>query len=43
MPRVLPLFVLGHDGVKQFTPTTMANAAAPAAAPAALGFQISPP
>jgi len=39
MPRVLPLFVLGHDGVKQFTPTTMANAAAPAA----LGFQISPP
>lgn len=43
MPRVLPLFVLGHDGVKQFTPTTMANAAANEAAPSALGFQISPP
>jgi hypothetical protein len=43
MPRVVPLFVLDHHGVKQFTPTMMATAAAPAAAPSALGFQISPP
>ncbi len=34
MRRVLPLFMLDHDGVKQFTPTTMAQAAAPAS----LGF-----
>jgi len=39
MPRVLPLFVLGHDGVKQFTPTAMANSAgAKAPAPSSLGF-----
>ncbi len=45
MQRVVPLFVLDHDGVKQFTPALVAGtpAAAPAvpaapAAPAALGF-----
>jgi predicted transglutaminase-like cysteine proteinase len=39
MPRVLPLFVLGHDGVKQFTPTAVANSAgAKAPAPSSLGF-----
>ncbi len=38
MPRVLPLFVLDRDGVRQFAPTTIANVAANAAAPAALGF-----
>jgi predicted transglutaminase-like cysteine proteinase len=37
--RMLPLFVLDHDGVKQFTPTTVADArAASAPAPSALGF-----
>jgi predicted transglutaminase-like cysteine proteinase len=42
MQRVLPLFVLDHDGVRQFTPTTLAALhAAPAqmtTAPAALGL-----
>ncbi len=39
MPRVLPLFVLGHDGVKQFAPTAVANSAgAKAPAPSAIGF-----
>jgi predicted transglutaminase-like cysteine proteinase len=38
MPRVVPLFVLDHDGVKQFTSTTVADDAAHAAAPSALGF-----
>jgi predicted transglutaminase-like cysteine proteinase len=39
MPRVLPLFVLGYDGVKQFAPTAVANAAATKApAPSSLGF-----
>jgi predicted transglutaminase-like cysteine proteinase len=42
MQRVVPLFVLDHDGVKQFTPALVAGtpAAAPAvpAAPASLGF-----
>jgi predicted transglutaminase-like cysteine proteinase len=37
MPRVVPLFVLDHDGVKRFAPATIADAAAPAA-PSALGF-----
>jgi hypothetical protein len=35
---VVPLFVLDHDGVKQFTSTTVADDAAHAAAPSALGF-----
>ena len=39
MPRVLPLFALGHDGVKQFAPTAVAeSAAARAPAPSAIGF-----
>jgi predicted transglutaminase-like cysteine proteinase len=38
MPRVVPLFVFDHDGVKQFTSTTVADDAAHAAAPSALGF-----
>jgi predicted transglutaminase-like cysteine proteinase len=42
MQRVVPLFVLDHDGVKQFTPALAAGtpAAEPAvpAAPASLGF-----
>jgi predicted transglutaminase-like cysteine proteinase len=39
MPHVLPLFVLGHDGVKQFAPTAVAeSAAARAPAPSAIGF-----
>ncbi len=39
MPRVLPLFALDHDGVRQFTPTAVANAAAARApAPSSLGF-----
>jgi predicted transglutaminase-like cysteine proteinase len=42
MQRVVPLFVLDHDGVKQFTPALVAGTppTAPAvpAAPAALGF-----
>lgn len=41
MRRVLPLFVLDRDGVKQFTPTAVADArraTAPAAAPGSLGF-----
>ena len=44
MQHVVPLFVLDHDGVKQFTPALVAGtpAATPApvtpAAPAALGF-----
>ena len=38
MPHVVPLFVLDHGGVKQFRPTTIANAAASAAARSALGF-----
>ncbi len=36
MPRVLPLFVLGHDGVKQFTPTAVAGVHT--TTPSALGF-----
>ena len=45
MTRVLPLFVLGHDGVKQFAPTAIADAPATtapgeiaAAAPGSLEF-----
>jgi predicted transglutaminase-like cysteine proteinase len=39
MPRVLPLFALGHDGVKQFAPTAVAESAAVRApAPSAIGF-----
>ena len=39
MPRVLPLFALGHDGVKQFTPTAVATSAGvKVPAPSALGF-----
>lgn len=45
MPRVVPLFVLDHDGVKQFAPTAIADAPATtapgeiaAAAPGSLGF-----
>ncbi len=45
MRRVVPLFELAHDGVKQFTPTTVADlhpATAPvdasAAAPGALVY-----
>jgi predicted transglutaminase-like cysteine proteinase len=45
MPRVLPLFALGHDGVKQFVATSLAEAhgaeppgEATAPAPAALRF-----
>ena len=45
MPRVLPLFVLDHDGVKQFAPTAVADAPATTApgeitvaAPGSLAF-----
>ena len=38
MPHVLPLFVLGHDGVRQFTPTAIAESTAKAPAPSAIGF-----
>jgi predicted transglutaminase-like cysteine proteinase len=37
MPRVVPLFVLDHEGVKRFAPATIADATT-AAAPSALGF-----
>jgi predicted transglutaminase-like cysteine proteinase len=38
MARVVPLFVLGHDGVKQFTPTAVAySGAAKPPAPSSLG------
>jgi predicted transglutaminase-like cysteine proteinase len=49
MPRVLPLFVLDDAGVKQFAPTSVADAhdvtirnAAAAPAPSSLDSQISP-
>jgi predicted transglutaminase-like cysteine proteinase len=40
MRRIVPLFVLDRDGIKQFTPATVADAqgATPTAAPGALGF-----
>jgi predicted transglutaminase-like cysteine proteinase len=39
MPRVLPLFALGHDGVRQFAPTAMAvSAGTKAPAPSAIAF-----
>lgn len=40
MAHVVPLFVLGHDGVKQFAPTAVADStAAKAPAPSSLGYQ----
>lgn len=38
MPRVMPLFVLDHDGVRQFAPTSLADARKATAEPGALGF-----
>ena len=39
MPHIRPLFVLGHDGVKQFAPIAVANAAsAKAPAPSSVDF-----
>ena len=37
MAHVVPLFVLGHDGVKQFAPTAVASATVKTPAPSSLG------